>query len=44
MNQYLIWPGAYDFKQELALLLTYVKEQIDLILYKIVEIEKTMCL
>ena len=35
MYNYFIWPGAYDFKQEIGLLLKYIKEQIDLLLLKI---------
>ena len=42
MNNYLIWPGAYDFKQELAMLLQYAKEQIELLLYKITEMERNL--
>ena len=42
MNNYFIWPGAYDFKQEIKLLLQYVKEQVDLLLYKITEMERNL--
>ena len=35
MHTYFIWPGAYDFKQELGLLLQYVKDEIDRLLLEI---------
>ncbi len=34
------WPGAYSFKFELKALLESVKEQIDIILYKIDKADK----
>lgn len=38
MYNYFIWPGAYDFKQEIGLLLKYIKDEIDRL---ILEIEKS---
>ena len=35
MYNYLIWPGACDFKQEISLFGQYIKEQIDLLVLKI---------
>lgn len=37
MQNYFLWPGAFSFTQELQLLLEYVKEQIDLLLFRIME-------
>lgn len=39
MDKYF-WPGAYSFKFELKALLECVKEQIDIILYKIDKADK----
>ncbi len=41
-HNYFIWPGAYNFKQEIGLLLAYVKEQIDLLLFEIAEKERQL--
>ncbi len=38
MYRYSFWPGTYSFKNEVALFLTAIKDQIDIILNKI---EKT---
>jgi hypothetical protein len=35
MYNYLIWPGAYSFKQEIGLFLEYIKKQIDELMKKI---------
>lgn len=35
MQQYFIWPGAYSFKDELQMLLEYIKEQIEILLFKL---------
>ena len=42
MKTYFLWPGAYDFKQEISLFLQYFKEQIDLLLFKIQETERKL--
>ena len=42
MKTYFLWPGAYNFKQEIALLLQYFKDQIDLLLFKIQEAERKL--
>ena len=39
MDKYF-WPGAYSFKFELRALLEGLKEQIDIILYKIDKADK----
>ncbi len=39
MDKYF-WPGAYSFKFELKTLLEGIKEQIDIILYKIDKADK----
>ncbi len=39
MEKYF-WPGAYSFKLELKTLLEALKEQIDIILYKIEKADK----
>ena len=39
---YLIWPGAYSFKQEIKLFIEWFKDQIDTILYKINETERKL--
>jgi hypothetical protein len=31
MYNYLIWPGAYSFAQEISLFLKFFKEQIELL-------------
>lgn len=33
--EYMMWPGAYSFKNEISLFLEYIKEQIDEIMKKI---------
>ncbi len=37
--EYYLWPGAYNFKKEISVLLKFLKEQIDLILKKIEELD-----
>ena len=37
-----MWPGAYSFKEEIGLFMTFLKEQIDEILTKIEEAEKAL--
>ena len=39
MYGYMIWPGAYSFKEEVGLFMEYLKEQIDDLLKKIEEAE-----
>lgn len=39
MYVYMIWPGAYSFKEEVGLFMEYLKEQIDDLLKKIEEAE-----
>lgn len=39
MYGYMIWPGAYSFKEEVGLFTEYLKEQIDDLLKKIEEAE-----
>lgn len=39
MYGYMIWPGAYSFKEEVGLFMEYLKEQIDYLLKKIEEAE-----
>ena len=39
MYGYMIWPGAYSFKEEGGLFMEYLKEQIDDLLKKIEEAE-----
>ena len=39
MYAYMIWPGAYSFKEEVGLFMEYLKEQIDDLLKKIEEAE-----
>ena len=39
MYGYMIWPGAYRFKEEVGLFMEYLKEQIDDLLKKIEEAE-----
>ena len=36
---YIVWPGAYSFKDEVSLFLKYFKEQIDEVMKKIEEAE-----
>lgn len=40
MYQSYAWPGAYSFKSEIKLFVTWFKEQIDALLKKIEETEK----
>lgn len=42
MYAYSIWPGAYSFKEEIGLFMTYIKEQVDDLLKKIEETEKVV--
>ena len=37
--EYYIWPGAYNFKKEIALFLKFLKSEIELILKKIEELD-----
>lgn len=37
-----IWPGAYSFKSEIKLFITWFKNQIDIILKKIDETEQKL--
>ena len=37
--EYMMWPGAYSFKNEISLFLEYIKEEIDDIMKKIEETE-----
>lgn len=39
MYGYIAWPGAYSFKDEISLFMTYFKEQIDEVMKKIEETE-----
>ena len=39
MYGYMIWPGAYSFKEEVGLFMEYLKEQIDDLLKMIEEAE-----
>lgn len=39
MYGYMIWPGAYSFKEEVGLFMEYLKEQIDDLLKKIEKAE-----
>ena len=39
MYGYMIWPGAYSFKEEVGLFMEYLKEQIDDLQKKIEEAE-----
>ena len=39
MYGYMIWPGAYSFKEEVGLFMEYLKEQIDDLLKKIEDAE-----
>lgn len=39
MYGYMIWPGAYSFKEEVGLFMEYLREQIDDLLKKIEEAE-----
>ena len=39
MYGYMIWAGAYSFKEEVGLFMEYLKEQIDDLLKKIEEAE-----
>ena len=42
MYAYTAWPGAYSFKEEIGLFITFMKEQIDDLLKKIEETEKAV--
>lgn len=37
--EYCFWPGAYNFKNEIAMFLKFIREQIDSILKKIEKID-----
>ena len=37
---YNMWPGCYSFKNEIKLLLLWFKEQIDLIIFRIYELDR----
>ena len=39
MYGYISWPGVYSFKEEIGLLLEYLREQIDEVMKKIEETE-----
>lgn len=39
MYSYMLWPGAYSFKDEIGLFMKYLKEQIDELMKKIEEAE-----
>lgn len=42
MYAYTVWPGAYSFKEEIGLFITFMKEQIDDLLKKIEETERAV--
>ena len=42
MYRYMIWPGAYSFKEECSLFLLYIKEQFDGVMKKIKKTEETI--
>ena len=39
---YSIWPGCYSFRDEIKMLLTWFKEQIDLLILRIYEIDRLL--
>lgn len=39
---YNMWPGCYSFKNEIKLFLIWFKEQIDLLILKIYELDRTI--
>lgn len=39
MNGYIMWPGAYSFKDEIGMFLEYFREQIEEVMKKIEETE-----
>ena len=39
---YNMWPGCYSFRDELGLLLAWVKDQAEVILLKIYEIDRLL--
>lgn len=39
MYGYIVWPGAYSFREEISLFIKYFKEQIDEVMKKIEETE-----
>ncbi len=42
MYRYFIWPGAYSFKNEVSLFLSYVKEQFEEVMKKIKRAEQVI--
>ena len=42
MYQNSFWPGAYSFKDEVKLFVLWFKEQMETILFKIYEAERTL--
>lgn len=42
MYAYTVWPGAYSFKEEIGLFITFMKEQIDDLLKNIEETERAV--
>lgn len=42
MYGYTVWPGAYSFKDEIGMFMTFIKEQVDDLLKKIEETERAV--
>lgn len=42
MYGYTVWPGAYSFKEEIGLFITYIKEQVDDLIEKIEQTEEAL--
>lgn len=42
MYAYTFWPGAYSFKEEIGLFISFIKEQVDDLVEKIEQTEKAL--
>ena len=42
MYRYVVWPGAYSFKEEIGLFLKFLKDQFDNLSNKIEKTEKAV--